>query len=192
MACEAEKKKKKKIGIIGAGMSGLLACKYTLQKGFSPIVFEAQDCIGGVWSKTIESTRLQTPKSYYQFSDFQWPNSSVTDNNFPYHYQVMDYLYSYASHFNILSLIKFSSKVIAIDYCTQLEQQQEEDDNLASSWQLWGGTGLAFSPSGKWNLTVQNLRHSSIHVHKVSHLCRLHHSISSNTSFTILSNTLTF
>lgn len=172
MACEAEKKKKKKIGIIGAGMSGLLACKYTLQKGFSPIVFEAQDCIGGVWSKTIESTRLQTPKSYYQFSDFQWPNSSVTDNNnnFPYHYQVVDYLYSYASHFNILSLIKFNSKVIAIDYCTQLEQQKEEDDDdLASSWQLWGGTGLAFSPLGKWNLTVQNLLHSSIHVHKVSH-----------------------
>lgn len=135
----------KKIAIIGAGISGLLACKHTMEKGFNPIVFEAQSCTGGVWSKTIESTKLQTPKSFYQFSDFGWP-PSVKDT-FPDHCQVLEYIQSYAVQFNILPMIKFDSKVIDIDYFS------EED---MGRWDLWGGYGEPFSPTGKWNITIQN------------------------------------
>ncbi|KAL3514861.1 hypothetical protein ACH5RR_027578 [Cinchona calisaya] len=142
----------KTIAIIGAGISGLLACKYALQKGFSPTVFEARNCIGGVWSKTLDSTKLQTPKNHYQFSDFAWPGS-VTEA-FPDHHQVMEYIYSYALHFNILPHIKFSYKVISIDYCTSPEEDM-------SSWELWGSTSEAFSPKGKWNVNVQDLLNSA-------------------------------
>ncbi|KDO85082.1 hypothetical protein CISIN_1g009897mg [Citrus sinensis] len=145
-------KMERKIAIIGAGVSGLLACKYTLENGFKPIVFEARSGIGGVWSQTIESTKLQTPKSFYQFSDFAWPNS-VTET-FPDHNKVMEYLQAYAAHFNLFPSIKFDTKVTSIDRLVP----SDEDEH---SWDLWGGTGKPFSSSGKWNVTVQEARNVS-------------------------------
>ncbi|XP_011041247.1 PREDICTED: probable flavin-containing monooxygenase 1 isoform X1 [Populus euphratica] len=139
----------KKIAIIGAGISGLLACKHILEKGFSPIVFEARSGIGGVWSQTIESTKLQIPKKMYQFSDFAWP-PSVTET-FPDDEQVMEYIKAYAVHFNILPRIRFNCKVTCIDYVVP----GNED---FPSWDLWGGIGWPFSPTGRWNVTVQDAR----------------------------------
>ena len=104
----------KQVGIIGAGLSGLLACKYVLSKGFRPIVFEAQSSVGGVWTKTVETTKLQTPKPLYQFSDFAWPSSLVDD--FPTQHQVLDYITAYAHHFDLLRHIKFNAKVLGLQY----------------------------------------------------------------------------
>ncbi|GAB4838622.1 hypothetical protein Ancab_028167 [Ancistrocladus abbreviatus] len=141
----------KKVGIIGAGISGLLACKYCLSKGHDPIVFECQSSIGGVWRKTVQTTKLQSPKSLYQFSDFPWP-SSVTED-FPDSNQVFEYIQSYASHFNLIQYIKFNSRVQNIDY------KVPSDDELEPQ-SPWDG-------EGKWEIIVEDTNAFSIKAYQV-------------------------
>lgn len=142
----------RKVGIIGGGISGLLACKYTLSKGFKPIVFESRGGIGGVWTKTLETTKLQTPKPLYQFSDFPWP-ASVTDD-FPHQHQVYDYIESYARHFDLVRHIKFNTRVLGIEYEGPSEDEMQ-------CWSLWGGNGEPFSSYGKWKIQVQDTHRPS-------------------------------
>nr|WMB80869.1 FMO-ctr33225 [Lamium galeobdolon] len=142
----------KRVAIIGAGISGLLACKYTASIGLKPIVFEEQDNVGGLWNHTTESTRLQQIKQSFQFSDFPWP-SSADDN--PNSAQLLEYLQSYARNFDLLPYIKFNSKVINIDYLGESKQEMQ-------SWDLWGGSGKAFGSKGKWILKVLHTKDDSI------------------------------
>lgn len=40
---------KKKVAVIGAGLSGLAAIKSCLEDGMDPVAFEQNDDIGGSW-----------------------------------------------------------------------------------------------------------------------------------------------
>ncbi|KAM0030730.1 putative flavin-containing monooxygenase [Helianthus debilis subsp. tardiflorus] len=100
-----------KIGIIGGGISGLAAAKQLAE--YNPIVLEATDSIGGVWKHcSFRTTKLQTPRCDYEFSDYPW---SLRDNStFPSYTEILDYLNSYANHFELFKFIKFNSRVIKI------------------------------------------------------------------------------
>ncbi|XP_057767713.1 probable flavin-containing monooxygenase 1 [Salvia miltiorrhiza] len=102
-----------KIGIIGGGISGLAAARQLAK--YEPVVFEATGSIGGVWRHcSYRSTKLQTPRCDYEFSDFPW---TQRDNvNFPSYQEILDYLHSYATHFEVLKFIKFNSKVVELRF----------------------------------------------------------------------------
>ncbi|KAK1373762.1 Flavin-containing monooxygenase [Heracleum sosnowskyi] len=148
----------RKVAIIGAGISGLAACRYCKSKGLNPIVFESESSVGGIWRKTIRTTKLQTPKHFYQFSDFPWPPSVTED--FPAQSQVFQYLQSYAHHFDLLQHIRFGSQVESISYDGPSDAEMRE-------WSLWGGKGDPFNTKGKWNVTVKDQQTLSTEVYQV-------------------------
>ncbi|KAH7851662.1 hypothetical protein Vadar_015048 [Vaccinium darrowii] len=102
-----------KIGIIGGGISGLAAAKQLSHH--HPVVFEATDSLGGVWKHcSFRSTKLQTPRCDYEFSDYPWPQRD--NSSFPSYTEILEYLYSYAAHFDLLRLVRFNSKVVEIRF----------------------------------------------------------------------------
>ncbi|KDP34002.1 hypothetical protein JCGZ_07573 [Jatropha curcas] len=102
-----------KVGIIGAGISGIAAAKQLAH--YNPLVFEATDSIGGVWKHcSFTSTTLQTPRCDFEFSDFPWPQRD--NSTFPTYQEILEYLHSYATHFDVLKYVNFNSKVVAIRY----------------------------------------------------------------------------
>uniref|UniRef100_A0ACD5YF76 Uncharacterized protein n=1 Tax=Avena sativa TaxID=4498 RepID=A0ACD5YF76_AVESA len=156
--------KKRVVGIVGAGVSGLAACKHALDRGFSPVVFEDDATIGGVWAHTLESTRLQAPTTSFRFSDLAWPESVTA--TYPGHHEVMEYLRSYASEFDLLKCIRFSSQVLGVEY---LGAKEEE----IMGWEQWSGDdGKAFGAGkgGGWCLTVKDLIIGNVEVFRVDFL----------------------
>ncbi|XP_020583434.1 LOW QUALITY PROTEIN: probable flavin-containing monooxygenase 1 [Phalaenopsis equestris] len=146
--------------LIGAGISGLTTCKYLLQRGFRPVVFEAQPSIGGLWRTTPASTRLQSLRWDYQFSDFPWPEK-VTEVC-PDNRQVMEteYIESYALQFDLIRHVRFGERVEGIEYVGVGEEEME-------AWDLWGGDGELFGGGrqGRWHVTVRREDDGAIEVH---------------------------
>ncbi|OWM72865.1 probable flavin-containing monooxygenase 1 [Punica granatum] len=149
----------RRVVIVGAGISALLACKYTMEKGFNPIVFEAESSIGGVWfNHTIKSTKVQNTREAYRFSDFDWP-SPEDDDGFPPHNEALEYVRSYAKNFGLLPRIRLNCRVIGIQHVGVTAQEME-------AWDLWGGTGTAFGSAGKWHVKVHNKETDTVEVHQ--------------------------
>ncbi|XP_010459584.1 PREDICTED: probable flavin-containing monooxygenase 1 isoform X2 [Camelina sativa] len=138
MASNYNKLTSSRVAIIGAGVSGLAAAKNLAHH--NPTVFEASDSVGGVWrSCTYETTKLQSARVDYEFSDFPWP--SRDDPTFPSYVEILDYLESYAKHFDLLKFMKFGSKVIEVRFTGDGETPQMVDlgayGNLLPGKPVW-------------------------------------------------------
>ena len=162
MAMESETEngfRKRKVCIIGAGMSGLVATKYLLNLNMDPMVFEAKEGIGGVWRETFASTRVQTPRPEYEFTDFPWPNHVTAEH--PTHSEVMDYFQSYAMHFGLLEHIHFKFKVMEVRYIGQ-ERCEKKLEHVG----LWSKNGGPYADSAVWDVGVQKSNAEPIEVKK--------------------------
>lgn len=100
----------RKVGIIGAGVSGLVTAKTMREHGFDVVVFEKEAELGGVWTsgRRYPNVTTQNTRDTYTFSDFPMPRHYP---EWPTGQQVQEYLTNYARRFDILSSVRFGTKV---------------------------------------------------------------------------------
>ncbi len=110
--------KNQSICIIGAGSTGIAACKNFHQAGLDFICYEASDQIGGNWvyknknqmSSAYKSLHINTSREKMEYSDFPMPDSFP---DFPHHSDIAKYFNDYVDHFGFRDKIKFNTSVVS-------------------------------------------------------------------------------
>ena len=139
--------------IVGAGLSGLLACKYMKAAGLSCVVLEASDDIGGVWKYretpngkggVTFSTVSTSSKTVNEFSDFPMPDDYPP---FQRHTQVLSYLNDLADHFNLRQAILLNREVTKIDKTGEMWTTQDSAGESFQSRKLIICSGMHQFPN---------------------------------------------
>lgn len=110
----------RKACIIGAGSSGIAACKTLRERGIPYDCFEMSSGIGGMWrynndnglSSAYKSLHINTSRDTMAYSDFPLPRDWVP---FPDHEHVLRYFESYVDHFGFRDTITFRTKVEKVE-----------------------------------------------------------------------------
>jgi dimethylaniline monooxygenase (N-oxide forming) len=96
---------RRRVAVIGVGVSGLAAAKCLLDEGLEPVVYEQASPIGGLWNYDealpdgggvmYRSLHTNTSSHTLAFSDFPLPETAP---DFPHHREVLRYLRDYVAN----------------------------------------------------------------------------------------------
>src|SRR5436305_3463419 len=103
--------------VIGAGVSGLTACKSLSDFGVPHTCFEASDEVGGNWyfqnpngvSSAYRSLHIDISKPSISFRDFPMPDRYP---DYPHHTHIFEWLCDYADAFALRERIRFNTRVV--------------------------------------------------------------------------------
>ena len=103
----------KRCVIVGAGLSGLVAAKELIDVGIDDlIILEQSQDLGGVWLQHAwPSVTLTSSKWITEFGSYPMPDSYP---DFPTPEQMVDYLQSFAQHFDLEKYIRYDTTVSEI------------------------------------------------------------------------------
>jgi dimethylaniline monooxygenase (N-oxide forming) len=109
---------KKKVGVVGAGLSGIAAAKELIQDGHEVEVFEKYSDFGGIWNAAMkfgvwDHTLSTSSRLHTMFSDLPIPPRDDALFHIPQKVY-MEYLREYANHFGVTPRITFSAKVVKV------------------------------------------------------------------------------
>ncbi|KAL2609068.1 hypothetical protein R1flu_027641 [Riccia fluitans] len=103
--------------IVGAGPSGMATAACLKEKGVPSVLIEKAECIGSLWKhRTYDRLHLHIPKEFCELPLMPFPASYPT---YPNRQQFLDYLESYARHFDIQP--HFNESVQSAHYDTDAE-----------------------------------------------------------------------
>ena len=97
--------------IIGAGAAGLSATYVLTQAGHTVTCYEKSDVPGGHWNTDYDALHLITSRDQTHFPDFPMPASYP---HFPRRSQVVNYIHSFADHFNLHEHIQYNTAVESV------------------------------------------------------------------------------
>jgi cation diffusion facilitator CzcD-associated flavoprotein CzcO len=105
---------KKKVAVIGGGVSGLAAAKAFKERGHEVHGFERSHDYGGVWelSRSYPGVQTQSPKELYCFTDHPMPADYP---EWPKGPQVHAYLHSYADKHGLKECYRLNTGVASMD-----------------------------------------------------------------------------
>jgi len=115
--------------VVGAGPAGLCAAKYLLQMGAREVtIYEVGSKVGGLWcydndngmSSAYRTLHINTATNITSFSDLPFDNGVQM---FPDHVDMHRYLHKFAEKFDLLSRIRFNSRVV--DICPNAKYSNE-------------------------------------------------------------------
>ncbi|XP_070532004.1 flavin-containing monooxygenase 5-like [Ptychodera flava] len=125
----------KRIAVIGAGASGLIAMKCCLDEGLEPVCFDKGTDIGGLWNyhedvkdghaSVFRSTIINTSKELMAFSDFPAPKEYP---NYMHNTYVMQYFRLYAEKFGLMKHINFKTHIDSV--------RQAADYDTSGKWDV--------------------------------------------------------
>lgn len=106
--------KRKKVAVIGGGVSGLAAAKAFDEKGHRVCGFERSHDFGGVWelSRSYPDVQTQSPGDLYRYTDLPMPAEYP---EWPKGPQVHAYLHAYAEKHALARLFRLNTEVMSMD-----------------------------------------------------------------------------
>ncbi|KAK9148066.1 hypothetical protein Scep_006823 [Stephania cephalantha] len=130
----------RKVAVIGAGASGLVAARELRREDHQVVVFERNNRVGGTWvydsrtesdplgrdpSRSVvhtslyDSLRTNLPRESMGFRDYPFvvikeEGKQRDPRRFPGHREVCCYLSDFAHHFGIVGLIRFETEVLRV------------------------------------------------------------------------------
>ena len=106
------------VAIIGAGPAGLVTARYLNAHGFTPVIFEQGDRIGGQWSGNRAcsgvwpSLHTNTSRITTRFSDLDYEAGTPV---FPSNVQVSQYIHRYAARFGLMDFVRLNTPIVNVD-----------------------------------------------------------------------------
>ena len=108
-----------RICVIGAGASGLVACRALQRENLAFACFEIGDRVGGLWlfknangrGSAYRSLRINTSRDRSSLAEFAMPANYP---DYPGHELIARYLEDYARRFDLLPHIRFRTRVVTM------------------------------------------------------------------------------
>jgi 4-hydroxyacetophenone monooxygenase len=98
------------VGIVGAGMSGIIAAHRLRQAGIEVVVFEKNDDVGGTWLENdYPGCRVDIQNHFYSYATAQTPDWPQYHSPQPV---LLDYFRSCIERFSIADCIRYSTEVL--------------------------------------------------------------------------------